>query len=201
MLLEWWQNIVQFATVIGPIITDTWSRYLSHYQTHIQYPYQIGAGGLWNSLVTVIALVHNKSIFFFLVDETDKSVGSTVWKSCVSEQVQSRCDCPMQSRAWCTFKVSDLVLLFSNWTDHSHSAWYFLFSVALCRWQHLQNRFSYQRLQTVLSFMLVFSAGTPRRWNLGGGREVAPAAANPGRLQVHKEPGCNDLGYWNSQEP
>lgn len=53
----------------------------------------------------------------------------------------------------------------------------------------------------VLCFTLVISAGTPRWRDLGGGGEVASAAADPGRLQVHKEPGCNDLGHRNPQEP
>lgn len=50
-------------------------------------------------------------------------------------------------------------------------------------------------------FTLVPSLGTPWWRDLGGGGEVASAAADPGRLQVHKEPGCNDLGYRNPQEP
>lgn len=53
----------------------------------------------------------------------------------------------------------------------------------------------------VLYFMHVLSAGTPRWRDLGGGGEVAPAAADPGRLQVHKEPRCNDLGHGNPEEP
>lgn len=45
------------------------------------------------------------------------------------------------------------------------------------------------------SAFYMLSAGTSWGWDLGGGREMAPASEDPGRFKVHKEPRCDDLGH------
>lgn len=49
--------------------------------------------------------------------------------------------------------------------------------------------------------MFLTSAGSSWWRDLGRRREVAPTPADPRRLKVHKEPGCDDLGHRDPQKP